>query len=531
MPGCIGGETDPEKTDYCILDPFGPGYNLPDSTPAFPVDPLAPTVSPTVHPRPSGAALQIQNLGWEPPVPLGECAGDCDVDEDCGPGMYCYQRNSAYESVPGCLGGDADPSLTDYCTYAPLPAENSGAAPSPTKNPTLAPVAAAPTGPAATLPNITIVGWSPQVKLNECEGDCDDDADCADGLTCFQRNRANLEVPGCLGGAADNTLTDYCIKDAAAVGDKTETGSGGSSTAVPMVPTSSPTKATTGTSPVAVDNGSDPPLEDLGWTPPAEMKPLGRCQGDCDIRQDCGPGLDCYQRYLPNLPVPGCSGGENDSSLTDYCVPEELIKLSPPTAPGSSTTAPASPTKAPIAPTKAPSSTSQAPVSPTLTPGSTSIAPAQGGSQPPVDNRIDNSTSVASGVPPPISCDQHTDVNFLRMCRQDSCCTNPRSTTEFCHESYRLLGDNVASACYHCCLEQQGKAETVGPPPVVNPDIPKLLECDAVDQPDRMCRPNSCCTENGKRSSFCQEQYAKYSHDEIESICVSISAVMPSIRS
>ena len=39
-------------------------------------------------------------------------------------------------------------------------------------------------------------------------GDCDSDADCDEGLTCFLR--ADEDVPGCDGAAANNI--DYCIK-------------------------------------------------------------------------------------------------------------------------------------------------------------------------------------------------------------------------------------------------------------------------------------------------------------------------------
>jgi hypothetical protein len=43
--------------------------------------------------------------------------------------------------------------------------------------------------------------------------------------------------------------------------------------------------------------------------------------GDCDIDSDCAGSLVCYQRDRGDFqPVPGCDGGENDGSRTDYCV-------------------------------------------------------------------------------------------------------------------------------------------------------------------------------------------------------------------
>lgn len=50
------------------------------------------------------------------------------------------------------------------------------------------------------------------MKCSMCQGDCDSDADCEDGLICFQR-RGLEEVPGCLGAGSivDSSSTDICI--------------------------------------------------------------------------------------------------------------------------------------------------------------------------------------------------------------------------------------------------------------------------------------------------------------------------------
>ncbi len=45
--------------------------------------------------------------------------------------------------------------------------------------------------------------------LGLCAGDCDRDADCAEGLVCYQRG-ANDPVPYCYDGENDSTRTDYC---------------------------------------------------------------------------------------------------------------------------------------------------------------------------------------------------------------------------------------------------------------------------------------------------------------------------------
>ncbi len=43
---------------------------------------------------------------------------------------------------------------------------------------------------------------------NECEGDCDNDNQCAGSLRCFQRDGAQ-NVPGC--GTGGTSGWDYCI--------------------------------------------------------------------------------------------------------------------------------------------------------------------------------------------------------------------------------------------------------------------------------------------------------------------------------
>jgi 6-phosphogluconolactonase (cycloisomerase 2 family) len=52
---------------------------------------------------------------------------------------------------------------------------------------------------------------------------------------------------------------------------------------------------------------------------PSSAFPLGKCQGDCDVDEECEGSLVCFQRDGGD-PVPGCLGGEDDESRTDYCV-------------------------------------------------------------------------------------------------------------------------------------------------------------------------------------------------------------------
>ena len=94
--------------------------------------------------------------------------------------------------------------------------------------------------------------------LQECQGDCDTDADCAHGLVCFERS-ANEEVPGdCEFGGTGIAMEDYCIK------------------------------------PYLGDNQ----LLIYGLHgEPAENYPLQECQGDCDTDDDCEVSSIIDQRH------------------------------------------------------------------------------------------------------------------------------------------------------------------------------------------------------------------------------------------
>jgi len=127
-------------------------------------------------------------------------------------------------------------------------------------------------------------------KLNQCQGDCDGDSNCATGLKCFQRS-GRQAVPGCkAGGTGDVNTYDYCFK----------------------LPASSTT------------------LVDFGFSA-HNLGKLNKCQGDCDSDSHCAAGLKCIQRNGKTA-VPGCkSGGSGDTKDTDYC---SVIAV-PPCGPGS----------------------------------------------------------------------------------------------------------------------------------------------------------------------------------------------------
>ena len=74
-----------------------------------------PTMEPTEEPigfdtTEEDALTPLQELGWTPSYPLGECQGDCDYDSHCDAGLLCYHD----DVPPGCYGSPSD-GLYDYC--------------------------------------------------------------------------------------------------------------------------------------------------------------------------------------------------------------------------------------------------------------------------------------------------------------------------------------------------------------------------------------------------------------------------------
>ena len=113
-----------------------------------------------------------------------------------------------------------------------------------------------------------------------CQGDCDDDDECAGNLRCFHTSSSNdSPVPGCAGEPRDSI--DYCYDPVAL--DITLT----------------------------VTAVSEDPADD-GIT-------LGECQGLCEVDDDCEAGLECWENNSSSeLSVPGCLGTASDGER--FCI-------------------------------------------------------------------------------------------------------------------------------------------------------------------------------------------------------------------
>jgi len=131
-------------------------------------------------------ATSLQNKGDNPKEKLAACHGDCDKDSDCESGLKCFHRSSSKALVPGCDPGQSgDEAAHDYC-YKPSDAGE------------------------LELQFLGNSGCKGSTKCGECQGDCDNDNDCSNGLKCFQREKGQ-NVPGC-SGTAHKDNTDYCYR-------------------------------------------------------------------------------------------------------------------------------------------------------------------------------------------------------------------------------------------------------------------------------------------------------------------------------
>jgi hypothetical protein len=227
--------------------------------------------------------VQVVNHSNNPEVPLGLCEGDCDIDEHCQEGLYCFQR-SHYEVVPGCARGEFDESRTDYCAPKTIvadpaldPSANLISSPMQPTNSPVQPVTASPIQPEPSGTPSVIPSTTPS------------------------------DTPSATPSVAPSATPSTTPSNTPSATP--------SASPVPPNLSATPTEGPV-TIPTLYPNNPQP-LVSYHGNPPADKLPLGLCEGDCDSDAQCQSGLVCLQRG-PYDPIPGCTGV--DASKTDYCI-------------------------------------------------------------------------------------------------------------------------------------------------------------------------------------------------------------------
>ena len=216
---------------------------------------------------------RISLTGCSKENPCRLCEGDCRSDMDCVGNLVCQQKQGP-GTVDGCSG--FDPSNSDFCvepraqTYDALPLGKPGCS---VNNP-----------------------------CGLCEGDCDNDDECAGQLVCKQKNGPG-SVDGCLG--FDQSKADFCVEPLVAK-------------AVIVTNTPAPVSVTSNNV-IASDSGNNSGTGAFKLSLPgcSVNTPCGLCEGDCDNDDECGGHLVCRQKSGPGS-VDGCAG--YDKSNSDFCV-------------------------------------------------------------------------------------------------------------------------------------------------------------------------------------------------------------------
>jgi len=115
----------------------------------------------------------------EDAFPLNECKGNCQSDADCAQDLKCFFTNEGVDTVTGCNGQTE--AGRNYC-YLP--------------GHIFLIIAGEDQEPESAYP------------LRQCEGNCQSDEDCAQGLVCFMRDEFE-DVIGCYGDGEQGA--NYCI--------------------------------------------------------------------------------------------------------------------------------------------------------------------------------------------------------------------------------------------------------------------------------------------------------------------------------
>ena len=290
---------------------------------------------------------------------LGKCEGDCDSDNDCKPGLKCFQRSSSKNVPPGCKpGGSGDDPTHDYCydpnynnTYGNKVNDSNSVSYWNNNEPN-------DWGNSEDCIQMSPMWGTPEngLKMNDlncerkkpfiCEKELIDPINlstnaCKDDLklqnfekrmgldpnaTRFQKCQQFSDRYGVRSGYSWGCIEKNDLAKAWWSGKHSEKhGRGKIITYEEGCNTTANTNEHDGCDPsspyylgLRIREGNP-----VKWNPDTSVNKLGMCEGDCDEDSDCKPGMTCFQRS-GNTQVPGCTTDKNDKTNNwphaDYCI-------------------------------------------------------------------------------------------------------------------------------------------------------------------------------------------------------------------
>lgn len=173
--------------------------------------------------------------------PCSAGRGDCDVDQDCMPGLICASDKGRDYNAPMTM--DICEAPQQRC----LPSD---------------------------------LDWNCCTTSEPCDagmGDCDVDQDCKDGLRCVNNRGADYGAPQTM---------DIC---------EATTPTPPPSNPPPVPAPTNPAPSPTNPAPAPAPGGLRCDPAKLDWTCCSASEPCGEGEGDCDLDEDCRGGLICGQ--------------------------------------------------------------------------------------------------------------------------------------------------------------------------------------------------------------------------------------------
>lgn len=217
---------------------------------------------------------------------LGVCQGGCQVDENCGSGLKCFEQSLLWDEPNEGSEPSSQPSLAPSDVSSSIPSTEPSDTPSDV--PTLSAIpSVGPSSAPSDVPSDT-----PSNSPSTSSGPTSSPSYFPSLSNAPSSQPSNTNVPGCVG--LNDGSTNYCISADAFDDD---------------------------------DFPQNKELRNIGTTKNeylSRTSPLSLCEGHCESNTNCGPGLICQEPDSQGQ-VKGCSGISSNEDWK-YCTYPALEK-------------------------------------------------------------------------------------------------------------------------------------------------------------------------------------------------------------